>query len=100
MRRREMGSLSVDENVADVTNNDIMSTNSDIMSTNKLYFGDRVKISTGSKVDQDGKDITDVERNIEFIVTQTYENDKNMYFISKEDFKHKLSAKELVKVVE
>lgn len=92
MRRREIDGLSVDENVADVTNNDIMSTN-------KFYLADKVKIAANVKVDQDGKDITDGERDMEFIVTQTYPDDKNMYFISKEDFKHKLSAKELVKVV-
>lgn len=92
MRRREIDGLSVDENVVDVTNNNVMSTD-------KFYLADKVKIASSVKVDQDGKEITSEERDMEFVVTQTYSDDKNMYFISKEDFKHKLSAKELVKVV-
>jgi len=78
--------------------NSSLVNDNDIMSTNKFYLSDKVKIAPNVKMDQDGNEISDEERDMEFIVTQTYSGNENVYFISKKGLKHKLSAKDLVKV--
>ncbi len=98
MRRRDIGGLSLDENMTEVTNNNVMSTSNNVMLTQKLYLSDKVRIAKEVRVDQDGNEILENEKNLDFFVTQTYPDNKDMYFVSSGDFKHKLFASELIKL--
>lgn len=90
MNRREMDRMSMGIDMAEGNDNNVMLTT-------KFHLADKVKISHNVKVDQNGKDIAETERDLEFVVTQIY-GDKKTYFISNGDYKHKLLAEELVKV--
>lgn len=68
-----------------------------VMLTKKFIIGEKVRISRETTLDRNGKEILEKERDLDFIVTHKYDND--LYFIAKGDFKHKLGANEIAKVV-
>jgi hypothetical protein len=91
MRRREMESISMSDITSNVNNNKVMSTN-------KFLSADKVRIATEVMADQNGNEVTEVEKNMEFFVTQTYPENPDVYLVSNGEFKHKLLAKDLIKV--
>lgn len=71
-----------------VNNNNLSVANKDIMSITKFYIGDRVKLVDNDK-------ISEKEKSLDFIVVQVFQDGK--YMVANGDFKHKVSADEIVK---
>ena len=68
-----------------------------LMLTKKFVLGEKVKIARETEIDENGKEIIERERGLEFIVVQKYSDDT--YLIAQGDFKHKLSANKIAKIV-
>ena len=71
-----------------VNNNNLSVANKDIMSITKFYIGDRVKLVDNDK-------ISEKEKSLDFVVVQVFKDGK--YMVANGDFKHKVSADEIVK---
>lgn len=71
-----------------VNNNNLSVANKDIMSITKFHIGDMVKLVDNDKV-------SEKEKSLDFVVVQVFKDGK--YMVANGDFKHKVSAEEIVK---